>query len=250
MRQLPILMYHWLRPAGCVSQSRSPQLEITPERFDRQLTLLRGAGYETVSLARALGLEGGGERLPRRPIVLTFDDGTADFWEHARPALARHGLVATLFVVSGHVGGRSVWDRALGEPDRPLLDWEQLARLRQEGFEIGSHTHGHRPLIGLPDAEAREELARSRREIGERLGAAPRFVAYPRGFYTARDKALAREVGYEGACAVILYWRQLWRSDRYELKRMTIKGGEPLLAFRLRLRLSRLVTYTGEGSRA
>jgi peptidoglycan/xylan/chitin deacetylase (PgdA/CDA1 family) len=238
-------MYHWFRSEGVASASRSPQLEITPELFARQLDLLDRAGYRPISLGRALGLDGDAQ-LPRRPVVLTFDDGTLDFWQHARPVLDAHGFTATLFVVSGHAGGRSTWDRDLGEPDRPLMSWDQIRDLHRAGFEIGSHTHTHRPLTGLPDDEARSELDRSRRALESELGVAPRFLAYPRGLFAGRHKRLAREAGYAGACAVILRWRDLWRSDRYELRRMTVKGVESMLRFRLRLGLCRLVRYSGK----
>jgi len=233
-------MYHWLRPQGLPSASRSPQLEITPELFERQMTLLRRAGYASVPLKTAAA-GSDNAALPPRPIVITFDDGTLDFWEHARPVLERVGFTATLFVVSGHVGGHSSWDRDLGEPDRPLMSWDQIRSLHGQGFEFGSHTHNHRPLTELSEEQARSELSRSRRKLEDELGVAPKFLAYPRGCYDERHKRLAREAGYAGACAVILHWRDLWRSDRYELKRMTIKGTESMLRFRLRLWLCRVV---------
>ena len=43
-------MYHWMRPRGTRSRSRSPQLEITPELFERQMTRLRASGYEPGSV--------------------------------------------------------------------------------------------------------------------------------------------------------------------------------------------------------
>jgi peptidoglycan/xylan/chitin deacetylase (PgdA/CDA1 family) len=239
MTQVPILMYHWFRD-GRRPASRSPQLEIEPSAFERQLGWLRRAGYRGVSLADALAARGG----PReRRVVLTFDDGTADFWDHARPALDRHGYRATLFVVTGHVGGRSVWDTALGEPPRDLLSWEQIETLAREGHEIGSHTHSHRPFTEQDTAAVRLELERSRELLRERLGRAPDFVAYPRGFYRPEHKRLVREAGYRGACAVALRLRDLRRSDDYELKRVTIKGGESLLRFRLRLWLAGCVRH-------
>jgi peptidoglycan/xylan/chitin deacetylase (PgdA/CDA1 family) len=167
--------------------------------------------------------------------VLTFDDGTLDFWEHARPVLRRLSFPATLFVVSGHVGGESTWDRELGEPPRPLLSWEQLAELHGEGFEIASHTHTHRTFTSIDDDQVRDELDRSRRAIGERIGTPPAFLAYPRGFFAERHERLVREAGYAGACAVILRWGDLWRASPYALRRMTVKGGTSLLEFRLRL---------------
>jgi peptidoglycan/xylan/chitin deacetylase (PgdA/CDA1 family) len=235
-------MYHWLRPKGVPSSSRSPQLEITPELFGRQMAMLSRAGYRPVPLGRAVRA-GGDEAPPRRSIVITFDDGTLDFWEHAKPILARHGFTATLFVVTGQVGGHSAWDRELGEPDRPLMSWDQIRQLHRAGFEIGSHTHTHRPLTELTEAEVRSELDRSRRTLADELGAVPQFLAYPRGFYTDRHKRLAREAGYAGACAVILRWRDLWRSDPYALKRMSVKGDESMFRFRMRLALCRLVRY-------
>jgi len=249
MRQCPILMYHWFRSGDRPSTSRSPQLELTPEQFERQMALLRESGFESVSLGRALGLDDKAP-LPQRPVVLTFDDGTLDFWEHARPILDAHGFSATLFVVTGHVGGHSSWDRDLGEPDRPLMSWNQIRELHEAGYEIGSHTHNHRSLTDLTDLEVRHELERSRDKLQTELGCAPRFVAYPRGRYAERHKHLARETGYAGACAVILGWGDLWRAERYELKRMTIKGVESMLRFRLRLALCRLVRYAGNGTDA
>ena len=246
MRLGPILMYHWFRAEGVSSESRSPQLEITPSLFAEQMEWLSRRGYRTISLARALGLEGGSTP-DGREVVLTFDDGTLDFWERARPVLDSHGFTATLFVVSGHVGGHSTWDRHLGEPDRPLMSWEQIRELHAAGYEIGSHTHTHRSLTEVSDDEARDEFARSRSVLESRLGLAPRFVAYPRGQYTGRHKQLAHRSGYSGACAVILGWGDLWRGGRYELRRMTIKGPESMLRFRTKLALCRLVRYPDAG---
>jgi peptidoglycan/xylan/chitin deacetylase (PgdA/CDA1 family) len=127
------------------------------------------------------------------------------------------------------------------------MDWDQIRALHRAGHEIGSHTHTHRPLTGLDDAEALSEMRRSREVLEERLGATgPLFLAYPRGAYLPRHQALAREAGYAGACAVILRWGDLLgRSDRYALKRMTIKGTEPLWRFCWRLRLCSVVRYGG-----
>jgi peptidoglycan/xylan/chitin deacetylase (PgdA/CDA1 family) len=242
-------MYHWFRAAGVPSPSRSPQLEITPELFGRQMALLKRSGYTPISLGRALSAADRDAGL-RRPIVITFDDGTLDFWHYARPALQRCGFTATLFVVTGHVGGSSTWDRELDEPDRPLMDWDQLRVLQRDGFEIGSHTHSHRPLTELTDEAARLELKRSRRVIEDEVGTTPGYLAYPRGRYTDRHRVLAREAGYAGACAVILRWRDLRCADRYALKRMTVKGAESMFRFRLRLALSRLVRYVDGGTPA
>lgn len=240
MRQCPILMYHWFRSEGTSSFSCSPQLEITPQLFELQMQLLKKQGYQSMPLKAAVSRENKAD-LPARPIVITFDDGTADFFEFGKPVLKKYGFSATIFIVTGCVGKENSWDRHLGEPGRSLMTWEQIIELHQTGFEIGSHTHTHRALTELSDGEAWSELTQSREIIGDKLGTVPKYLAYPRGAYNPRHKQIAQEAGYEGACAVILKWRDLLHSESFALKRMTIKGTESMARFKLRLGLSKLV---------
>lgn len=242
MRRAPILMYHWFRPEGVVSASRSPALEIEPALFERQIRFLSESGYRAVTLKEIVSPEKDSAS-PGMPVAITFDDGTLDFWEFAKPVLERYGFTATLFIVAGFVGKESTWDRHIGEPSRRLMSWEQLLELQHEGFEIGSHTSTHRSITELSDEQVWSELTESRRTIADNIGVAPDFLAYPRGRYDAKHKRLAREAGYLGACAVVLRWRDLLRADRYEMKRMTIKGTESMLRFRLRLRLGRWIPF-------
>ena len=239
MRQPPILMYHWFRRCSELSQSRSPQFEITPELFERQMTCLRRRGYESVSLSEMFG----GGALPQKPIVITFDDGALDFWEFGRPILQACGFTATLFVVTQYVGTESSWEADVGEPPRPLMDWDQLRALAAAGYEIGSHTHTHRELPRLTDDEVAGELRESQAILEAELGATPTWLAYPRGRYSSSHKAAAATAGYHGACAIALKYRDLGYGDRYELKRMTIKGTESMTRFRLRLLAAHFVRY-------
>jgi peptidoglycan/xylan/chitin deacetylase (PgdA/CDA1 family) len=75
---------------------------VTPRHFGEQLDVLRRY-YRVLGLRRLTAALRDG-RLPRRAVVLTFDDGYADNLHHAKPALERHALPATVFVTSGHVG--------------------------------------------------------------------------------------------------------------------------------------------------
>mgnify|MGYP006434155271 CR=1 FL=1 len=227
MMQVPILMYHWFRPAHRISVSRSPQLEIAPEFFEHQIRCLHERGYRSVSLNAALSDEPAIVR-PPRSIVLTIDDGTLDFWTFGRPILEKYGFTALIFVVTGCVGTESRWDRHLYEPPRPLMTWDQIINLHRAGFEIGSHTHTHRNLTELDDRTAWSEIADSKKVLTEKLGVSPKFIAYPRGLYHATHKEMARKAGYLGACAVVFRWKDLAHSDIFELKRMTIKGAESM----------------------
>ena len=244
MVQPPILMYHGFRPSGQASTSLSPQLEITPELFAKQMALLSARGYETMSLTEAFTPD---TVKPRKPIVITFDDGTLDFWEYGREIMQQHGFTATLFVVTRFVGTESSWEADVGEPARPLMTWKQLKTLADEGFEIGSHTHTHRELPQLTADEVTDELTTSRRVLEEQLGTTPQWIAYPRGRYEKSHKTAAAAAGYTGACAVALEYRDLAYGDRFELKRVTIKSTESMLKFRLRTMAAHHVRYKEYG---
>jgi peptidoglycan/xylan/chitin deacetylase (PgdA/CDA1 family) len=116
-------------------------------------------------------------------VALTFDDGFLNFATSAAPLLARHKLPATLFIVSGHVGGTNAWG-GVCEPDiptLPLLDWDALGRLAESGFTIGAHTRSHPHLTRLTGEALAAEMAGSAEDIASHLGVRPAVFSYPYG---------------------------------------------------------------------
>lgn len=145
--------------------------------------------------------EGGPARAPaRKPVVITFDDGYADFHENALPVLERHGFAATVFVTTGWLADAGA--DAAGRPLDRMLSWAQVAESAAHGVEIGGHSHSHPQLDQLGDRALREELVRSRGLLEERLGGSVRTMAYPFGYSSARVRRMVRAAGYDTACAV------------------------------------------------
>ena len=128
---VPILMYHQ------IAAGQRSRLAVTPAAFAAQLADLDAGGFTPVSAAAlAAALAGGGPPLPARPVVLTFDDGYADFHAAALPLLASYGFTATLFVTTGWL--RPAAGRAVSQPcPAPALSWSQLAEAAAAGLEIG-----------------------------------------------------------------------------------------------------------------
>ena len=119
---LTVLMLHHVEPAPLAPPARYPDSYLTPEDFAGFLDLLAAGGYRTWTLAEAARRVREGGRLPRRSVVLTFDDGCRCFAAHALPALARRGMTATVFAVSKELGGGNAWDRGAGERPAPHAD--------------------------------------------------------------------------------------------------------------------------------
>jgi peptidoglycan/xylan/chitin deacetylase (PgdA/CDA1 family) len=195
-------MLHHVEPAPLVPPPRFPNSYLTPEDFSGFLDLLAAGGYRAWTLFEAARRVRAGETLPRRSVVLTFDDGCRCFAEHALPALAQRGMTATVFAVSQEVGGENEWDQAAGERRERLLAAEELRELADQGVEIGSHGRLHRDLTTCSGEDLEGEAAGSRHELEEALGRPVHTFCYPYGRWDHRARAAVEAAGYLAAVTI------------------------------------------------
>lgn len=108
-------------------------------------------------------------KAPERAVILLFDDGYKDFYNAAYPILQKHGLTATVAVITEKidVGGY------LSEAD--------INELLNNGFEIVSHTHSHPQLPNLGAESLHFELAESQKILKEKFGIDTKALVYPVG---------------------------------------------------------------------
>jgi peptidoglycan/xylan/chitin deacetylase (PgdA/CDA1 family) len=194
--KLTILMYH--KVDELPSDVRTPGNFVGPALFAQQLDALDAWGYRTIDFADWLAYRDGGRTLPKRPLILTFDDGYTCFDEHAWPALRARDMGAWVFLVASLIGGTNSWDR--GERSFPLLGPERIAALQRDGVRFGSHGDGHVPLARVPREQADADLRRSRETLGDLLGRSVDVVAYPFSNQSRGVRRAARDAGYR--CAV------------------------------------------------
>jgi peptidoglycan/xylan/chitin deacetylase (PgdA/CDA1 family) len=189
---VPILVYHNLGP-----QSKG-RLVLGADAFAQQMRYLKTEGYRVITLADFVEWVQGKRQLPKKSVVLTFDDGYQAFRAHAYPVLKELGFPATLFVYTDYVGA-----------SRNALSWDDLKALAAEGFDVQAHskTHGDlRRAAGETDAQyARRmqgELAEPLRLFQRQLGRTVPFLAYPYGRVDDALLARVREHGYLAAFTV------------------------------------------------
>jgi peptidoglycan/xylan/chitin deacetylase (PgdA/CDA1 family) len=162
----------------------------------RLLALLRYRVIGFDELARALREH----RLPpRRAAVVTIDDGYRDNREIAQPVLRRHGFAATIFLVSGKLGGINDWTEEGELSGRPLLSLTDVRELRAEGVRFGAHTRSHCSLPEVADDLLAGEIGGSREDLERDLGEEIPVFAYPYGHHDERSAQEVARSGFAGA---------------------------------------------------
>ncbi len=213
-----ILIYHRV---GRRSRSR---VDLPPWLFEEQMSIL-AAGGETVGLSESL------ERLAQpsgqRAVVVTFDDGTADFVDVALPILVSYGVPATLYVATDFI------DRGRSFPhDGAPASWAALRDALATGLiTIGSHTHSHTLLDRVSRPEAAADLQRSIDLIGEHLGVVAEHFAYPKALLAPAEVEGEVKARFRSAAIAGTRPNQYGRTDPYRLARSPIQVEDGLRYF-------------------
>jgi peptidoglycan/xylan/chitin deacetylase (PgdA/CDA1 family) len=195
--KLTILMYHKideLRPGV-----RYPGNYVTPRQFQQQMDSLLLWGYRSISLEQWLDYRDGRlTSLPKKPFIVTFDDGYTCFERHAWPVLKDRGIRATVFLVASQIGGYNAWDQ--NEVREPLLSASAIHGLQRDGVHFGSHSVHHVPLARIEPRVAMRELSDSRAQLSDLLGFSVDTFAYPYSNQNSDIRKMALAAGYR--CAV------------------------------------------------
>lgn len=173
-----ILCYHR------VNDSEKHYMTVPVRQFRDQMEFLAREGYQAIRLNSLLAKEA-----DERSIVITFDDGFRDNYEHAYPILQEFGFSAAVFCITGRMGSAG------------YLTKQDLREMSASGFEFGSHTVSHPRLDRLSSMEKWREISDSKGMLEDLTGACVDFFCYPYGDYDAEAVDLVRKAGYLGACS-------------------------------------------------
>jgi peptidoglycan/xylan/chitin deacetylase (PgdA/CDA1 family) len=217
---VPILMYHvvGLTPPG----EPYPGLFVSKSAFVAQLRYLVANGYQAVSLQRVYDFWHGRATLPRRPVVLSFDDGYRQDFSVVAPLLHELRWPAVLNLIVRNT-----------RPGQDLIP-TYVRALIVAGWEIDSHTVNHLDLTTLSAAQLHYELVASRRDLRRLFGVPVNFFCYPSGSYDPAVERAARSAGY--LAATTTNSGLAGPAQPYRLARLRVSGGESLSAFAAILR--------------
>ncbi len=206
---VPILMYHYVEYVKDKGDKTRISLNTTPDTLEQEIKTLKEAGFTFMTAQDLAEVLDGKARLPKKPIVLTFDDGYRDFYTDAYPILKKYQVKATQYVISGFLNHAN------------HLTSSQLLEIAKDGLvEIGAHTVHHVWLKGRSLKDVSNEVFQSR-EILEKLINKPVIsFAYPFGAFDEQAVQIVKDAGFKIATSTIpgIDQKQEYRYFLYRLR--------------------------------
>jgi peptidoglycan/xylan/chitin deacetylase (PgdA/CDA1 family) len=223
-RGIVVLIYHR------VGAGSGLELDLPTARFEDQMAELADDDRVT-TLDRALELLAAPELPARDPVVVTFDDGPADFADTTLPVLVRHRIPVTMYLATAFIEDQR--DFPYGAPP---LSWAAMHDTVTTGLvTVGSHTHTHALLDRIDEAQITEELATSVALIEDRLGVTPEHFAYPKSVPPSGPADRVVRSRFRSAALAGTRPNRYGSTDPFRLARSPIQAGDEMRWFRAKV---------------
>ena len=242
---VPVLMHHHVSPSPGM-------ITVSPENFESQIAWLATDGWTSLTMQQYAGFLAGAP-VPRKSILITFDDGYLDNWVYAHPILQKYGMHAVVFVVTGWMGEGAVRAHAgqpgaalpatpdhraceaaifeQGRADEVMMRWSEARAAIEAGtFEVHCHTHTHTRWL-------RQDLSREQRRAGisgdlsmarqvllDKLGEASDTLCWPYGDFDQDYLEVAREQGFRYLHTTHPFGRNVVGGDPEHIYRFAIRN--------------------------
>ncbi|AYA77542.1 polysaccharide deacetylase family protein [Bacillus sp. Y1] len=203
--KIPVLLYHVVKP----NPDPTNPYQFSLEEFEKHMAYLKENGYRTLTMKQYFNILDGKAAMPEKPILLTFDDNSNDFYPYVYPVLNKYGMKATQFTVSDWVNGS--WNMTSNE----------ILTVLENGVDIQNHTVTHPFLANLSKEEQYVEIQNATEALKDLTGRTTFAFAYPYGNYNSDTISLLRDLGIKGAFKVG-GGLSTDQSNRYELPRIMI----------------------------
>jgi peptidoglycan/xylan/chitin deacetylase (PgdA/CDA1 family) len=219
--RLPILMYHYVENVADTSDTIRVSLHIPPDIFEKQIKTLQDADYSFITMNDVANAIENGQEIPRKSIVLTFDDGYRDFYTDVFPILKKYSVKAVAYISPG----------LLDKPN--YMYTNQVVKIQESGLvEIAAHTVNH---IYLKDAQmpvVYYEIFDSKKQLESLIHAPVISFAYPYGAFDAQSQQLVKDAGFRTAVSTIP-GVQITESNIFTINRIRPgkRVGEELLTY-------------------
>jgi peptidoglycan/xylan/chitin deacetylase (PgdA/CDA1 family)/glycosyltransferase involved in cell wall biosynthesis len=194
---IPILMYHKIPDQPIHSPNK---IFVTKENFEKHLRFFKLRGLSPITFKDYWAFRKGEKALkdfPKKPIILTFDDGYTDNYTNLLPLMQKYSYRGVIYLLGDFAVNHNFWDVANGDHRDEIMSKAQKKVFVEKGWEIGSHTLTHRHLTQLSENEIFEEVLQAKLNLEKELGTEIISFAYPYGDLDEKVKAQVQKTGHQ-----------------------------------------------------
>ena len=188
-KPIPVLMYHQVAP-----DPGGDVWTVSTAEFRRQIADLKAAGFRTILPADLPRIRPWKFWLPRKPVIITFDDGLLGAATEAEPILREAGFKAISYLILGFIADTPAERKQYRADD--CLTWEEVRAMQARGvFVCGVHSFSHTPAPALQA----QETAECRNIFRRKTEVETRDYCYPYGGAPDPLRQAVADAGYRTA---------------------------------------------------
>lgn len=221
---VPILMYHHIGESPNPYYS-SPDMYVSEKTFKDQLKYLKNKKYNTIHISDLISAFEGKSKLPKKPVILTFDDGFSEHFNIAFKQLKKNKMVGTFYIPTYVLGiDHDYWIR----------DW-MLETMAKNNMEIGSHSVTHPILTNFDVQGLNYEIYVSKRMLETITKRPVRTFSYPSCINNQEIISKVKEANYSGGVSCGPNTIHL-SNEKFALSRRTITNDMNIFKYALEKR--------------
>lgn len=202
--EIPVLIYHMVKP----SPDPNDPYQYSLINFEEQMIYLHEHGYQTLTIDQYFNILEGKTISPENPILLTFDDGTGDFYDYVFPVLEKYHMHATTFIVSGWIN------------EQLNLTQEELLIIKENGIDVQNHTETHRNLAKLSKEDQYREIKNAEMQLKQLTDEKPTVLATPYARGNHDTTTITKDLGFRGTFSGLSGGMSTELTDRHQLPRI------------------------------
>lgn len=185
--QVPILCYHQIRNWTASDGKMGKDYIVQVAEFKSQMKMLADSGYTTILPDQLYNYLAYGTKLPKKPIMLTFDDTKLDQYTAAIPEMKKYGFKGVFFIMTV----------SLGKPN--YMSKAQVKELSDAGHVIGSHTYDHQNVKKYQGDDWINQVEKPTKTLKEITGKDVKYFAYPFGLWNKEAIPELKKRGFSSA---------------------------------------------------
>jgi len=203
---IPVLMYH------SIGRAMLNPYVVSTDKLNMDMHYLKNNGFTTLSTDELYDFMVKNKPVPKKSVLITFDDGYEDNYTNAFPILRKYKFKATIFVITGYI-----------DKGNHYLSSAQLKEMQSNGIDIESHTNLHDKLGTYTYDAQLKTLKISKAYIEKTLNKNVKYISYPFGSYNVDTLKAVKASGYEMAFTTNGRWANI-SNGILSLNRVFISG--------------------------